>query len=329
MSSRYPFLMALLLSLTTTAFAPAQGTGWAKKFVLTKKVAVTSTTDQAGKKPSAAPLSSPYYYVLKDAPKDATLKNGTNRLAVREGKDEVWFDKSDAVPLDDAVAYFSGRIDAAPGDALMWGRRALARELKTQYKKALDDYDRAVKSAPREPAWLVNRGRCRFKLELYSEAKNDFDAAIAMNPDLIEAYNGRGLCWQAQGQHEKALLDFLTVLNKLPADDPSGYNAFFWLLATWRVEGWQKVGMAFFVAPTMNLDTPSTNNPALIDTVAAAYAWMGEYPTARVKEAKAIELLKNVDRSIYPLTNEQIAERTKEYEARQKLYAAGSPYYVP
>jgi cell division protease FtsH len=46
----------------------------------------------------------------------------------------------------------------------------------------------------------------------------DFDAAIRIDPENFQAFLGRGLAWQAKGDHEKSLRDFDEVLRLRPDD---------------------------------------------------------------------------------------------------------------
>jgi tetratricopeptide (TPR) repeat protein len=57
-------------------------------------------------------------------------------------------------------------------------------------------------------------------------------------------------------------------------------------------------------------------NPAYLDTIAAAYAELGDFDVAVKWQTKAIELLPN-------------EKEKEEYRTRLKLYQEKKPYHVP
>ena len=53
-----------------------------------------------------------------------------------------------------------------------------------------------------------NRGWVYYLLKDYKKAIEDFNKAISINSKFANAYHNRGLCYQAINENEKALADF-------------------------------------------------------------------------------------------------------------------------
>ncbi len=72
-------------------------------------------------------------------------------------------------------------------------------------------YDEQIAASPNDPALRVARGQAYLDMEAYAEASAEFDAALALDGGLAEAYLGRGIAafyrkaWQAaQSDFEQA-----------------------------------------------------------------------------------------------------------------------------
>jgi tetratricopeptide (TPR) repeat protein len=63
-----------------------------------------------------------------------------------------------------------------------------------------------------------------FKDARYNQAELSFDRAIALKPDLVDAYLFRGRSYVEQGDPDKALRDFSKVIELRPSD-PAGWIA--------------------------------------------------------------------------------------------------------
>jgi tetratricopeptide (TPR) repeat protein len=84
-----------------------------------------------------------------------------------------WVKKTDLVPLENAVAFFTRQLELKPSDFGALNRRA--------------------------SAW-------RFRGE-YDAALKDMDAALRVSSDAA-GYNNRGLIWHARRDYERAIIDF-------------------------------------------------------------------------------------------------------------------------
>ncbi len=59
----------------------------------------------------------------------------------------------------------------------------------------------------------VNRGSAYLYLEQYDRALADFNKAIGLNPQVVEAYYNRGIIYRIQGKIAEAIADFEKVID--------------------------------------------------------------------------------------------------------------------
>jgi protein O-GlcNAc transferase len=85
-----------------------------------------------------------------------------------------------------------------------------------QYERALADYDAALRLDPHLLEARCNRGLSLLGLDRPGEALESFTTALTSRPDFAEAFHGRGRALRALGRKENALADFDQALQLLP-----------------------------------------------------------------------------------------------------------------
>ena len=100
-----------------------------------------------------------------------------------------WVDRSDIIPLDDSVSFFTSLIGRNPKDWDSYLRRAEAEHALNQREAALADYSRAIELHPNEPFLFVRRGRHSVTMKACADAAADFQNAIKLKPQWPEPYN--------------------------------------------------------------------------------------------------------------------------------------------
>jgi tetratricopeptide (TPR) repeat protein len=83
-----------------------------------------------------------------------------------------------------AVAAFSRVIEAAPGFAEAWNKRATARYLATHYASAIADCEEVVRLNPQHFGAMAGQGLCHLALGQAREAARCFRRALAVHPRL-------------------------------------------------------------------------------------------------------------------------------------------------
>jgi tetratricopeptide (TPR) repeat protein len=92
---------------------------------------------------------------------------------------------------------------------ISWGYSLRAQALVglKQFKKAIDDFDEAIKHNPKNAEAYNRRGNAYRKLKQYEKAIEDHNKAIELNPEYAGAYTNRGIAYRRLEQYEKAIED--------------------------------------------------------------------------------------------------------------------------
>jgi tetratricopeptide (TPR) repeat protein len=99
-----------------------------------------------------------------------------------------WVPKSDVIPLEGSVAYFTSLIrNTKDWDSYL--RRAEAEHALNLRDAALADYTRAIELHPNDPFLFVRRGRHSVTMRACAQAATDFQNAINLKPQWPEPYN--------------------------------------------------------------------------------------------------------------------------------------------
>jgi tetratricopeptide (TPR) repeat protein len=92
------------------------------------------------------------------------------------------------------------------------------------YRQAIEDYDRAIEINPDFLDAHNNRGDAYIGLGNYRQAIEDYNRAIEINPDFVDAYSNRGLSYSKLGQYQLAIEDFNKVISLKPAYADAYYS---------------------------------------------------------------------------------------------------------
>lgn len=108
-------------------------------------------------------------------------------------------------------------VQPTPQDHVFFQKRADANLAKGDLSGALADYDKAAGMIrPSSISIFLNRGRTNYGLNNFAKAVSDLDLLIAIDPTNASAYHIRGLCFEKEGQIEKALADLRKAADLAP-----------------------------------------------------------------------------------------------------------------
>lgn len=269
------------LALAASVMAPAlpPRTDWVGEVVFVKKPGtVGGKVEPDGTFTPTGRLRSIQYVVVKDE---------KGRLQVNQEGKPVWVQKEDMVRLKDAVEHYTKMLDADPNNDTWFAFRGWARHRNGKTEEALKDYGEAIRLRPEAPAWYGNRGLIHLEAKKLDEALADFTAAVDLNPDNEVAYRHRAMAYTRKKDFAKAAEDFAKVVELSP-DSAVGQNGLAWLLCT-APDDKVRDGKRAVEAAKKACELTEYKNGGYLDTLAAAYAEVGEFDKAVEWQDKAIK----------------------------------------
>jgi len=188
--------------------------------------------------------------------------------------------------------------------------RGEAYEGEGHYDLAIADYNKVIGLVPMDPSGYVGRAVLFADEENYSNALADCSKAISLDPGNAGLYDSRGLYYAKMGNYGAAIQDSKTAIALEPGN-ASSYNNLAWILAVTPEAKWRDGQKALEYAKKA-CDLTQWNEPAFIDTLAAAYAESGDFTNAVKWESKVVGNM--------PKENQDEAQKALH------LYQQGQPY---
>jgi tetratricopeptide (TPR) repeat protein len=157
------------------------------------------------------------------------------------------------------------------------------------------------KGEPKDARFYNNRGIANGEKGQYDQAISDFNKAIEINPGYDKAYNNRGIVYRLKGQYDQAISDFRKAI-EINSLDAEGYNNLAWLFATAKAPRFRNGKKAVELA-IKGCELSGWSKAEYLDTLAAAYARVGDFDNATKWQEKALQSI----------------EGSKKSEAQQRL----------
>jgi tetratricopeptide (TPR) repeat protein len=192
---------------------------------------------------------------------------------------------------DQEIADLNQAIRLEPRNTQYLLSRAGAWSSQGRHDEAMADYNAAIRLEPNNPAPYVARGnewRRHIKLGL---ALADYDRAIQIDPNYTHAYISRALISRQRRDFARAVAE-LTAIARMAPDDAEVHRLLARILATCTNESVRDGNRAVHEA-IRACELTNWHDPDSIDTLAAAYAEVGDYPLAVQWQTKAIDLVRH------------------------------------
>jgi Tfp pilus assembly protein PilF len=211
-----------------------------------------------------------------------------------------------------AIAHFTQQIQQNPFDIAAYEARGRAWRRQGELNRAIFDLTEALRWNPANAAALSVRGQCFAQTGELDQAIADFSQVIQLDPravitychranawlekrdsqraiaDTTEAirivpqchyaFEVRGKAWAREQQYEKAIADWTDAL-RIDTKSPGAHSLLGWLYATCPDAKFRD-GSAALEQANKACENTGWKNPALFETLAAAYAESGDFAQA-------------------------------------------------
>ncbi|HVX11909.1 MAG TPA: tetratricopeptide repeat protein [Pirellulales bacterium] len=109
---------------------------------------------------------------------------------------------------DRAIELATRAIEADSNDARLHLFRGTLYEHERKHQEAVNDFDQAIKLAPRDAEAYEHRGSERFKLGRIADSIADFDQEIALDPKREPGHWKRGISYYYAGRYDEGRRQF-------------------------------------------------------------------------------------------------------------------------
>lgn len=211
------------------------------------------------------------------APKDGTMFQQRAEI-------EKWLNQPDheIADLDQAI-----RLSKTP-NAELYRDRGQVFLAKHDNDSGLRDLKKALEIDGNNAATLMEIADAYFAKKQYPEEIATLTRSLELDPDNINAYASRAYAYMALGQYQPALDDYRSALKQAPEDSDAS-NDLSWFLSTCPQANLRDGKRALALA-SHACKLTGWVEAQYIDTLAAAYAELGNFDVAVVWEQRAIDL---------------------------------------
>jgi len=219
--------------------------------------------------------------------------------------------------LDDAIMHFTRALQIKPDYTRACKHLADALFQKNRFTEAVTQYQQVLQVLPRDAGTHSDIGVAFVRLGRLQNAITYFTKALQLEPDFADAHNNLGFVLVRQGKVDGAIRHFTEAM-RLKPDWVGPMNNLAWLLATYKQAEFRNPKEAIRLAGRA-CELTNYENPALLDTLAVAYAAAGRFSDAVATAEKAIKLADSHGEK----------KLAQEIQNRLPLYKAGQPYIQP
>ena len=217
--------------------------------------------------------------------------------------------------FDEALAEYRRAIEIRPDEADSHNNYGSALRQLKQFDQAETEYKRALSLRPLYLDARLNLGSLLLQRGRTAEAITNLQTARRLQPNDAATSVTLALALMKNGQVSEAAAEFNRALQLAP-ENVSALNSFAWLLATAADDSVRDGKRAVQLAERTNA-LEGNNDPAILHTLAAAYAEAGRFDEALQTARRAMKLASRADNnSVYNAIRDELP-----------LYELGLPYH--
>jgi len=193
--------------------------------------------------------------------------------------------------LDAMIIDLNTLSEADPENITVYLQRAAVYKYQKKFNKAIADYRKASKLDPKNIEYNLQI------LSIFVQGERNITSGIAEASRIIHAfpnhkpsYYTRGSLWAMLGDMNNAYHDLLTI-TKMDQKSIDAYNALAWWMSTYPKEEYRNGAKSVEYA-LIACENSNWKDPRVIDTLAAAYAEVGNFQHANELITLALKLVK-------------------------------------
>ena len=210
----------------------------------------------------------------------------------------------------DAVTLWSDAVSKSPLHARARNNLGLLLQGSERWEEAGAHYREALRIKPHYTGAHINLGIVLQRLGRLEEAVTHFQNALRIDPNHVKAHSAWGATLAKYGRFEEAVTHYQEALRIKP-DFAAAHNNLGWLWATCPDDPIRD-GQRALLHARRAVELAGENNAGSLDTLAAAYAELGDFEQAVRWQQRAVQ---------------KAADPLKDgLRRRLDLYIAGNPF---
>jgi len=187
-----------------------------------------------------------------------------------------------------AIAAYEKALSIQPRYPAAHYNLGIALDQNGQMDEAIAHYQEAVKEQPNSPGAYYLLGNDLLQKARVDDAIAAYEQALKSRPTYPEVENNIGLALLQKGRPSEAIAHWQNALAG-QSDSVDSLNNLAWILATFPDSWIRNRKQALALAERAN-QLSGDNNPAVLRTLAAAYAENGRFTEARVTAERGLQL---------------------------------------
>jgi tetratricopeptide (TPR) repeat protein len=208
-------------------------------------------------------------------------------IAVQHDDVMFWVKKEVALRPREAITYYTEVLEKNPEDQRAISCRCWAYMAVAEYDRALKDAEEAVRLNPNINAWKNNRGEVYIKRKDYDKAIAEFTDLLAAEPTYFFALYNRSEAYLRTRQFDKAIKDIEAALDK--EDKVPGLHMNLARSLATAPDAKLRDGKRAVAEGEKAVKMIKYKDGRFLDTLAAAYAEVGEFDKAVATQQKALD----------------------------------------